>query len=216
MKHDEQLQQDVFNELKWEPSVNADNIGVMVKDGIVTLSGHVHTFAEKWRAEEAALRVAGVKALVVEVEVKLLADNQRPDADIARSAENVVRWSNDLRHNSVKIMVEQGWITISGFVEWAYQKRNIGFALSNLMGVVGVNNQLSVEPKIKSEAVKTDIEQALKRRAIEGVKHVSITVQGTEVTLTGHVHSWAERELVNHSAWNTSGVKSVVNHITIA
>lgn len=216
MKHDVQLQQDVLNELKWEPSVNADNIGVMVQDGIVTLSGHVHTFAEKWRAEEAAQRVAGVKALVIEVEVKLLADNQRPDADIARSAENVVRWSNDLRHNSVKIMVEQGWITISGFVEWAFQKRNIGYALSNLMGVVGVNNQLSVEPKVKSEAVKTDIEQALKRRAIEGVKHVSITVQGAEVTLTGHVHSWAERELVNHSAWNTPGVKSVINHITIA
>jgi osmotically-inducible protein OsmY len=216
MKHDVQLQQDVLNELKWEPSVNADNIGVMVQNGIVTLSGHVHTFAEKWRAEEAAQRVAGVKALVIEVEVKLLADNQRPDADIARSAENVVRWSNDLRHNSVKIMVEQGWITISGFVEWAFQKRNIGYALSNLMGVVGVNNQLSVEPKVKSEAVKTDIEQALKRRAIEGVKHVSITVQGAEVTLTGHVHSWAERELVNHSAWNTPGVKSVINHITIA
>ncbi len=216
MKTDLQLQQDVLNELKWEPSVNAANIGVEAKDGIITLAGHVDTFAEKWRAEEAAQRVCGVKALAVEIDVKLLSSAERTDADIARSAENVVRWSNDLHNNSVKIMVESGWITLTGFVEWAFQKRNIGYALSNLMGVMGLSNQLSIEPKVKSAAVKADIEQALKRRVVEDIKNVAINVSGAEVTLSGDVHSWAERELINHSAWNTSGVKNVINHIKVA
>lgn len=216
MKTDLQLQQDVMNELKWEPSVNAANIGVEASEGVVTLAGHVDTFAEKWRAEEATQRVAGVKALAVEIAVKLLGSAERTDAEIAKSAENVVRWSNDLHNNSVKIMVESGWITLTGFVEWAFQKRNIGFALSNLMGVVGLSNQLSIEPKVKGDTVKADIEQALKRRAIEGVKHLVINVNGTEVVLSGYVHSWVERELVNHSAWNTPGVKSVINHIKIS
>ena len=216
MKTDLQLQQDVMNELKWEPSVNAANIGVEASEGVVTLAGHVDTFAEKWRAEEATQRVAGVKALAVEIAVKLLGSAERTDVEIAKSAENVVRWSNDLHNNSVKIMVESGWITLTGFVEWAFQKRNIGFALSNLMGVVGLSNQLSIEPKVKGDTVKADIEQALKRRAIEGVKHLVINVNGTEVVLSGYVHSWVERELVNHSAWNTPGVKSVINHIKIS
>ena len=216
MKTDLQLQQDVMNELKWEPSVNAANIGVEASEGVVTLAGHVDTFAEKWRAEEATQRVAGVKALAVEIAVKLLGSAERTDAEIAKSAENVVRWSNDLHNNSVKIMVESGWITLTGFVEWAFQKRNIGFALSNSMGVVGLSNQLSIEPKVKGDTVKADIEQALKRRAIEGVKHLVINMNGTEVVLSGYVHSWVERELVNHSAWNTPGVKSVINHIKIS
>ncbi len=216
MKTDLQLQQDVLNELKWEPSVNAANIGVEVKEGIVTLAGHVDTFAEKWRAEEATQRVCGVRALAVEIDVKLLSSAERTDADIAKSAENVVRWSNDLHHNSVKIMVESGWVTLTGFVEWAFQKRNIGYALSNLMGVVGLSNQIAIEPKVQGTTVKSDIEQALKRRAIEGAKHVAIHVEGAEVTLSGYVNNQAERELVSHSAWNASGVKNVINHITVA
>lgn len=216
MKTDIQLQQDVLDELKWEPSVNAASIGVEAKQGIVTLNGHVDTFSEKWSAESAAQRVLGVKALAIEIEVKLLTDGQRTDADIARSANNIVTWSNYLKNQPVHIMVEKGWITITGNVAWAFQKSSLGLALSHLIGVTGISNQLSIAPILKRDAVKTDIECALKRRAIDSVKDVLISVQGTEVTLSGHVHSWAERDLVNHSAWNTSGVKSVVNHIAIS
>jgi osmotically-inducible protein OsmY len=216
MKTDAQLQQDVLQELSWEPSVNAANIGVEVNNGLVMLAGHVDTFAEKWRAEEAVQRVYGVKALAANIDVKLLTRAERTDDDIAKSAENVVRWSNDLHNNSVKIMVENGWVTLTGFVKWAFQKRNIGYALSNLMGVMGLNNQLAVEPRVKGEAVKKDIEQVLKRRAVDGMKYVAIRVKGTEVTLSGYVGSWREREVVSHSAWNTLGVKSVINQIKIA
>lgn len=216
MKTDVQLQEDVMKELQWEPSVNAANIGVEVQDGIVTLSGHVDTFAQKWGAENAAQRVPGVKALAIEIAVKLSYGAERPDADIARSVNHVLRWSNDLHNNSVQVMVESGWITLTGFVEWPYQKKNLGYAICNLMGVTGLSNHLKIEPRVKVEAVKNDIEQVLKRRAIASVKHVSIKVNGAEVVLTGHVGSWQEREVINHSAWNTPGVQNVINEIKVA
>jgi len=216
MKTDLQLRQDVLNELKWEPSVNAANINVEAKEGAITLAGHVDTFAEKRRAEEATQRVSGVKALAVKIDVKLLTRTERTDADIAKSAENVVRWSNDLYNNSVTIMVSSGWVTLTGFVGWEFQKSNIGYALCNLMGVVGLSNQLAIKPKVKGAIVKGDIEQALKRCAVEGLKHVAIHINDSEITLSGYVDSWTEREVANHSAWNTPGVKSVINQIKIA
>lgn len=206
MKTDLQLRQDVLNELKWEPSVNAANINVEAKEGAITLAGHV----------EATQRVSGVKALAVKIDVKLLTRTERTDADIAKSAESVVRWSNDLYNNSVTIMVNSGWVTLTGFVGWEFQKRNIGYALCNLMGVVGLNNQLAIRPKVKGAIVKGDIEQALKRCAVEGLKHVAIHINDSEITLSGYVDSWTEREVANHSAWNTPGVKSVINQIKIA
>lgn len=215
MKTDLQLQEHVMKELQWEPSVNAAQIGVEVQEGVVTLSGYVDTFAQKWRAENAAQRVHGVKALAVDIHVKLRDGNQRSDADIARAANNVLRWSNDLHNNSVQVMVENGWITLTGFVEWAYQKKNLGYAICNLMGVTGLSNQLKIEPKVKLQNVKNDIEQVLKRRALAELKHISIQVNGTEVVLTGHVGSWDEREMINHSAWNTAGVQNVVNEIKV-
>ncbi|WP_024930841.1 BON domain-containing protein [Methylophilus sp. OH31] len=216
MKTDLQLRQDVLNELEWEPSVNAANINVEAKEGAITLAGHVDTFAEKRRAEDATQRVSGVKALAVKIDVKLLTRTERTDADIAKSAENVVRWSNDLYNNSVTIMVNSGWVTLTGFVGWEFQKRNIGYALCNLMGVVGLSNQLAIKPKVKGAIVKGDIEQALKRCAVEGLKHVAIHINDSEITLSGYVDSWTEREVANHSAWNTPGVKSVINQIKIA
>lgn len=215
MRSDLQLQQDVLDELNWEPAVNAASIGVEAKEGIVTLSGHVDTFSEKWSAENAAQRVFGVKALAVEIQVKLLVDGLRTDADIAGSANNILLWSNYLTNQTVQIMVEKGWITLTGRVEWAYQKTRLAAALSHLIGVTGLSNQIAIASMLNPQAVKADIELALKRHAIEGAKGVMISVQGSEVTLSGHVHSWAERDLVNHSAWNTSGVKNVLNHIAI-
>lgn len=216
MKTDSQLQQDVIAELKWEPSVRAEQIGVEVKEGVVTLAGEVSSFAEKWAAESAAQRVAGVKALAIAVDVKLSALGQRNDADIARSAENVLEWTTCLPTDGVKLMVEAGWITLSGDVDWQYQKQVAEEALRHLVGVTGVSNQIAIKPKVSPSAVKSDIEAALKRRARLDAKQITVKVSGSEVTLSGSVQNWAERDLATHSAWGAPGVRNVVDHMTLA
>lgn len=216
MKTDSQLQQDVIAELKWEPSVRAEQIGVEVKEGVVTLAGEVSSFSEKWAAESAAQRVAGVKALAIAVDVKLSALGQRNDADIARSAENVLEWITCLPTDGVKLMVEAGWITLSGDVDWQYQKQVAEEALRHLVGVTGVSNQIAIKPKVSPSAVKSDIEAALKRRARLDAKQITVNVSGSEVTLSGSVQNWAERDLATHSAWGAPGVRNVVDHMTLA
>jgi osmotically-inducible protein OsmY len=216
MKTDAQLKDDVIAELSWEPSVNATRIGVEVKDGIVTLTGHVDSYAEKWHAESAAQRVSGVRALAVEMDVTLGGSARRTDAEIANSVQDVLRWTTNLPMNSVKIMVEGGSVTLSGEVEWDYQRRIATNALRHLIGVEGINNNLAIKPRASSGAIKADIEAALKRRAQDDARHISVEVCGSDVTLTGTVHSLSERELVASSAWGTPGVQKVVDHITIA
>ena len=202
-------------ELKWEPSVNAAQIGVEVKDGIVTLAGHVDTYAEKWDAERAAQRVSGVKALAIEMDVKLSGSSKRTDTDIARSAENVLQWTTYLPKDHVKVMVESGWVTLSGEVDWEYQRQSATAAVRYLSGVTGVSDQIVIKPKISLSAVKSDIEAALKRRAQADAQKISVEVRGADVTLTGKVHSWSERDLARHSAWGTPGVRNVVDNMTV-
>lgn len=215
MKTDAQLQKDVTAELGWEPSINAAQIGVEVKDGIVTLAGHVCCYAEKWDAERAAQRVAGVKALTVEIEVKLPGTSTRTDVDVARSAENVLLWATDAAQGGVKVMVENGWITLSGEVDWDYQRQAAASAIRHLTGVRGVSCNIAVKPKVSSTAVKSDIEAALKRRASSEAHKIVVAVHGTSVTLSGTAHSWSERELATHSAWGTPGVQYVVDEIKV-
>jgi len=216
MKSDSQLQEDVLAELKWEPSVNAADIGVEVKDGIVTLAGHVGNYAEKWGAERAAQRVFGVKALAVEMNVNLLGLGERSDADVARTAGKVLGWMSNLPRDSVKVMVEDGWITLSGEVDWHYQRQAAAGAVRYLMGVTGVSDQITIAPKVSLCAVKSDIEAALKRRAMTDAKEIDVKVDGAEVTLSGTVDTWPERDLAVHSAWSTSGVRSVVDNISVS
>ena len=215
MKSDKQVQQDVIAELNWEPSVNAAQIGVEVKDGIVTLAGHVGSYAEKWDAERAAQRVSGVKALAIEMDVKLSGSSKRNDADIARSAESALQWTTFLPKDRVKVMVEAGCITLSGEVDWEYQRESAAGAVRYLMGVTSVSNQIAIKPKVSSSAVKSDIEAALKRRATADARKISVEVHGDDVTLTGTVHTWSERDLARHSAWGTPGVRNVVDKITV-
>ena len=215
MKTDIELQRDVIAELKWEPSVNAAEIGVEVKNGIVTLAGHVSTYAEKWDAELAAQRVSGVNALAVEMDVKLAGSSRRTDADIAGSARNVLQWSSSVPKDNVKIMVESGWVTLSGEVDWEYQRQAAASAVRYLTGVTGVSDQIVIKPKISLSAVKSEIEAALKRRAKADAQKISVEVKGGDVTLTGTVHSWSERELATHSAWGTPGVRNVVDKMTV-
>jgi len=216
MKTDQQLQQSVIDELTWDPSVHASQIGVIVKDGVVTLDGEVSSYGEKWGAERAAQRVSGVQALAVGLQVKLSALGQRSDTDIARSAQTALHWCSTCPSDSIQLMVENGWITLTGTVEWHFQKQAAVDALRYLIGVTGVSDQIAISPKTQSNAVKSDIEAALKRRATSEAQEIHVDVHGADVTLSGTVHSWAERELARHSAWGTKGVRQVVDNMAMA
>lgn len=216
MKTDAQLQQDVMAELKWEPAVHAEQIGVEVKDGIVTLAGHVDSYPAKWNAERAAQRVAGVKALAVEIDVKLNGSDQRNDADVARSCENVLLWTTYLPKDSVKVLVEDGWVTLSGQVQWGFQRATAAAAVRYLAGVKGVSDQITIKPGVTASVVKSDIEAALKRRATSEADGIKVTVNGSKVTLSGTVPTWAERDAAGSAAWSSPGVSNVVDNIAIS
>jgi osmotically-inducible protein OsmY len=216
MKTDKQLQQDIMAELSWEPSVNAAHIGVEVTNGVVTLAGHVTNYAEKLNAERAAQRVAGVKALAVEMDVKLAGTSKRNDAELASSAEAALQSATYFSPNDIKVKVEDGWITLSGEVEWDYQRQSSVAAVRHLLGVTGVSDKIALKPKVSSVLVKSEIEAALKRRARTDAQKISVDVQGSDVTLTGSVHSWSDRDLARESAWSTPGVRNVVDKMSIS
>ncbi|MBA2723191.1 MAG: BON domain-containing protein [Methylibium sp.] len=215
MKTDTQLQQDVLAELQWEPSVNAAKIGVKVVDGIVTLAGHVDRHAEKRSAEHAAQRVYGVKALATDIDVSLPGSSKRTDGDIARSVENALQWTTFLPKDSVKVTVEAGWVTLSGPLNWEYQRQSAASAVRYLLSVTGVSDQLVIKPKVAASAVKTDIEAAPKRHAHADAQKISVEVRGADVTLTGKLPTWAERDMARNAAWGTPGVCNVIDNITV-
>lgn len=216
MKTDSQLQQDVSAELQWEPSVHAARIGVEVKNGIVTLAGQVDTYGEKWNAERAAQRVSGVKALTTELKVHLTSLSKRTDADIAEAVKNVLEWTSSLPAGAIQVMVEGGWVTLYGDVDWQYQRKASTDSVRNLLGVTGVNNELIIKSTVTATAVKSDIEAALMRASIADAKKISVAVHGNDVTLSGTVRSWDERDTATHSAWGTPGVRNVVDTMTLA
>lgn len=215
MKTDTQLQQDVMAELRWEPSVQAQHIGVEAKDGVITLTGHVMTFQEKYHAEKAARRVVGVRALAMEIDVKLPSSGIRNDSDIANSAKNALQWMSVPLGNKVHVTVEKGWITLTGETEWQFQKLAAAVAVRYLMGVRGVSNQIMLHPGSKISAVKADIEAALVRRAHTDAGKISVEVEGSTLTLTGQVRNWTERDTASAAAWGTPGVTSVIDKMTV-
>ncbi|MDP4076364.1 BON domain-containing protein [Acidovorax sp. A1169] len=216
MKTDSQLQQDVRAELTWEPSVNAAHIGVEVKDGVVTLAGQVESFTEKWSAERAAQRVSGVHAMATELKVHLAGTRERTDAEIAGSVRNVLEWTSSVPAGAVKVTVESGWVTLSGSVDWQYQKSAATDAVRHLIGVTGISDKIAIKPAKTASSVQSDIEAALARTSIADARKISVVLQGTEVTLAGTVNSWAEREIATNSAWGTPGVNSLVDKMTLA
>lgn len=215
-KTDTQIQHDVLAELAWEPAVAAGSIGVEVADGIVTLAGHVGSFHEKWEAEHAAQRVGGVRAIAVEIDVRLPGVSSRTDADIARSARNVIEWMTYLPENAVQVRVEHGWITLTGRVDWAFQREGAASSVRALMGVTGVSDQIVLKDQVSTTVVKADIEKALQRRARSHAQDIGVSVDGDEVTLSGAVQSWSERSLARQAVWSTPGVHRVVDHMTVA
>lgn len=216
MKTDSQLQQDVIAELKWEPAINDTQITVSVNKSVVTLNGHVDSFSQKWDAERAAQRVSGVKALAVEIDVALPNSSQRNDVDIARSAENILKWTSYIPREHIKVMVENGFVTLTGEVNWDYQKRTALNTIYSLFGVTGVNNQISIKPRPSASNIKLGIESAISRQAKSDRESITVSVNGSEVTLNDKAHSYYERNLISNAAWSAQGVQKVINHVIVA
>jgi osmotically-inducible protein OsmY len=216
MKTDAQLQQHVMNELKWDPSVKAA-IRVDVKDGVVTLSGYVDSYSKKWAADRAAARVFGVKAVAEEIQVRLPGSLKRPDELIAQVASNALEWNVRVPHDRVKVQVQDGLITLSGEVDWWYQKNAAEMAVRHLVGVVSVSNGITIKPesKLLDAEVKDNIESAFQRNAVVDARRITVETCGGKVILRGNVHSWLEREQVQRAAWAAPGVSEVESHITI-
>jgi len=215
MKTDNELQQDVITELKWEPSIDVADIGVSVKDGIVTLDGNVDTYAKKLAAERVAGRVYGVKAVAEEIKVILLGSSERTDVDIARAAVNALVWHMSVPHDRIKVIVQDGWVTLSGEVEWLYQKEAAEDAVRSLMGVRSVSNGISVKPTMQPVDIKDKIESALQRNALLNERRIRVETHGSTVILSGHVHSRAEKDEAKWAAFAAPGVSVVENNITI-
>ncbi|WP_454914529.1 BON domain-containing protein [Variovorax gossypii] len=215
MKTDTQLRDDVQAELSWDPAFKASDIGVIVKDGVVTLTGQLASHAEKYAVERAVQRVHGVKAVAVEMTVKLPFGNERTDADIAMAAERALEWNVLVPDGKIRPLVEKGWLTLQGEVEWGYQRSAAEGAVRDLMGVTGVSNLVKVKPKVSPADVEKKIHDALSRQAEREASRLSISVNGSQVTLRGVVHSWTERDAVQGAAWATPGVSAVVNDLLV-
>jgi osmotically-inducible protein OsmY len=213
---DKMLRQDIIDELDFDPAVqSASGIGVAVENGVVTLTGHVSSYAEKIAAERAVRRVAGVRALAEEIEIRYASEMKTSDDQIAERALMVMAWDARLPADAVSVRVEKGWVTLEGAVPWHFQKRACESAVRKLSGVVGVSNLIKVEPRVDAADIREKIVSALKRNAEVEAGRIHITVNGDTVTIDGTVKAWYERDLVEQAAWSAPGVASVIDRVTV-
>ena len=213
---DIELRRDVLEELEWDPSIDARTIGVAIEKGVIALTGHVGSYADKANAEKIVKRVHGVQGVANDLEVKLPTSFERDDVDIARSAVNALEWNVAVPKDRVKVTVAKGWVTLDGSVDWYYQKRAAEDAVFLLAGVRGVANNINVTAKhVEVQDVKGKIEAALKRNAEVDSKKIVVQASDGKVTLTGTVRSWVERQDAVNAAWSAPGVRNVVDQIRI-
>jgi osmotically-inducible protein OsmY len=216
MSEELKLQQRVIDELEFDPAVNAAHIGVSVRHNVVTLTGHVETFAEKFAAERAARRVRGVAGVAQEIEVHLSVDKKTADDEIAERAVKILEWDVAVPLNAIAVKVEHGIVTLSGTVEWAFQRAEAEYDIRKLGGVKGVVNAINVRPKVRASDVEAKLLAAFERNADVEAHRISVEVDDGKVVLGGKVDSWIEREAAERAAWSVPGVTAVDDRIVIA
>jgi len=216
MRSDSDIKRDVEAELQSDPSIDATDIAVAVKNGVVTLSGFVPKFMDKLEAEAAAKRVAGVVGLANDLEVRLPLSDKRPDPEIARDAVAAVKTQLPFSWQQIKVIVDKGWVTLEGQVEWNYQREDAERAVRRVKGVTGVINTILLKPRVEPSEIKRKIEEAFRRSAEIDASRITVETNGGEVVLRGTVRSWAERQEAERAAWKAPGVTRVVNQIAIA
>ncbi|MBB3262099.1 osmotically-inducible protein OsmY [Paraburkholderia bannensis] len=215
MKSDLQIKQDVEAELDWEPGVIASTIDVEVENGVVTLKGHPASLGEKIAAEQAAQRVGGVRAVTIELVVRLPDEEIRGDGEIANFAHSMLRWTTGLSEGAVRVLVEHGHVVLKGTVDYAWQSRAAARAIAQMRGVTGVSNQIEVRHLAEPEKISKDILDAMHRHADREARHIRVSVREGTVTLSGIVHSYAERAVARGAAWAAPGVGAVVDDLTV-
>jgi osmotically-inducible protein OsmY len=212
---DVKLHRSIVEELAFEPTIDSSQIHVAVRDGIVTLSGNVPNYFDKWSAESTVKRVQGVAGVVEELKVDLFPGMEKTDTDIAEAVRRALEWNVVVAHKQIKFLVEDGWITLEGELEWNYQRQSAFDAVAHLSGVQGVRNLMTLEAHPSSDTILQHLEAAFRRSAELDAHRVHIDLDGGNVTLSGSLPTWAERDAASRAAWSTSGVASVDNKIIV-
>jgi osmotically-inducible protein OsmY len=216
MRIDSDIKRDVENELQWDPDIDATDIGVAVKSGVVTLTGFVHSYSHKLQAEEDAKRVTGVSGVANDIEVRLPSADVRPDPEIARDVVSELRLQLPFSWEKLKAVVKNGWVTLEGEAEWNYQRERAEQAVRHVKGVIGVSNLIKLKPSVAAADIKRKIEEAFKRHAEIDANRIQVRTSGSEVILEGTVRSWAERQEAERVAWSAPGVAKVEDRIIIS